>query len=124
MTYDNTQRVGNVILDYTYYCGEDLYTEGAIEDRLLDYVKNNPPLDYERYITVSRSWSVMYHLSHIRENVARWLPINASDSVLEIGSGCGAITGALARLAGFVTCVELSKKKALSMPTRTKRTIT
>ncbi len=113
MTYDNTQRIGNVILDYTYYCGEDLYTEGAIEDRLLDYVKNNPALDYERYITVSRSWSVMYHLSHIRENVARWLPVNATDSVLEIGSGCGAITGVLARLAGSVTCVELSKKRSL-----------
>lgn len=108
-----TQQIGNVILDYTYYCGEDLYTEGAIEDRLLDYVKNNTALDYERYITVSRSWSVMYHLSHIRENVAGWLHINSSDSVLEIGSGCGAITGVLARLAGSVTCVELSKKRSM-----------
>ncbi|MCR5474888.1 MAG: class I SAM-dependent methyltransferase [Lachnospiraceae bacterium] len=113
MTQQGLQHIGNVILDYTYYCGEDLYSEGAIEDRLLDYVKNNPALDYERYITASRSWSVMYHLSHIRENAAGWLPINRSDSVLEIGSGCGAITGVLARLAGSVTCVELSKKRSL-----------
>ena len=106
-------RIGNVVVDYTYYKGEDLYSEGAAEDRLLDYVKNHTALDYEHYIQESRSWSVMYHLSYIRENVAAWLPISAGDHVLEIGSGCGAITGILARLAGSVTCVELSKKRSL-----------
>ncbi len=113
MSYNSKEQIGNVTVDYTYYCGEDLYTEGAIEDRLLDYVRNHTSLEYEHYIQVSRSWSVMYHLSYIRENVVGWLPINPSDSVLEIGSGCGAITGALARLAGSVTCVELSKKRSL-----------
>ena len=113
MSYNNQEHIGNVTLDYTYYAGEDLYSEGAVEDRLLDYVKNHTALDYEHYIQESRSWSVMYHLSYIRENVAAWLPIDSSDSVLEIGSGCGAITGALARLAGSVTCVELSKKRSL-----------
>lgn len=33
--------------------------------------------------------------------------------VLEVGSGCGAITGALARKAGSVTCVDLSKKRSM-----------
>ena len=33
--------------------------------------------------------------------------------VLEVGSGCGAITGALSRKAGSVTCVDLSKKRSL-----------
>ena len=106
-------RIGNVVIDYTYYRGQDLYSEGAAEDRLLDYVKNHTALDYERYIQESRSWSVMYHLSYVRENVAGWLPITAGDRVLEIGSGCGAVTGVLARLAGSVTCVELSKKRSL-----------
>ncbi|MCR5672914.1 MAG: class I SAM-dependent methyltransferase [Lachnospiraceae bacterium] len=113
MPQRNFDRIGNVIVDYTYYGGEDLYSEGAAEDRLLDYVKNHTALDYEHYIQESRSWSVMYHLSYIRENAALWLPITSSDSVLEIGSGCGAITGALARLAKSVTCVELSKKRSL-----------
>ena len=113
MPYNNRDRIGNVTVDYTYYGGEDLYTEGAAEDRLLDYVKNHTALDYEHYIQETRSWSVMYHLSYIRENVAQWLPITAGDKVLEIGSGCGAITGALARLAKSVTCVELSKKRSL-----------
>ncbi len=113
MAYRNKDRIGNVTLDYTYYGGEDLYSEGAAEDRLLDYVKNHTALDYEHYIQETRSWSVMYHLSYIRENVAGWLPIKRDETVLEIGSGCGAITGVLARLASSVTCVELSKKRSL-----------
>ena len=87
MTYKSNDRIGNVTIDYTYYGGEDLYSEGAAEDRLLDYVKNHTALDYEHYIQESRSWSVMYHLSHIRENVAGWLPIKSDETVLEIGSG-------------------------------------
>ncbi|MCR5831033.1 MAG: class I SAM-dependent methyltransferase [Lachnospiraceae bacterium] len=113
MAYRKNDNIGNVAIDYTYYGGEDLYTEGAAEDRLLDYVKNHTALDYEHYIQESRSWSVMYHLSYIRENVAAWLPIKPTDKVLEIGSGCGAVTGVLARLAESVTCVELSKKRSL-----------
>ena len=112
MPYRNSDRIGNVVVDYTYYGGEDLYSEGAAEDRLLDYVKNHTALDYEHYIQETRSWNVMYHLSYIRENVAGWLPIKPTDKVLEIGSGCGAITGILARLAGSVTCVELSRKRS------------
>lgn len=113
MSYNNSDRIGNVLVDYTYYNGEDLYTEGAAEDRLLDYVKNHTALEYEHYIQETRTWSVMYHLSYIRENVVSWLPIRPQDNVLEIGSGCGAITGALARMANTVTCVELSKKRSL-----------
>ena len=113
MALKNLERIGSVIVDYTYYKGEDLYSEGVAEDRLLDYVKNHTALDYEQYIQESRSWSVMYHLSYIRENVVSWLPIKNSDKVLEVGAGCGAVTGALARLAGSVTSVDLSKKRSL-----------
>lgn len=113
MPYNNYDRIGSVIVDYSYYSGEDLYSEGVAEDRLLDYVKNHTSLDYEHYIQESRSWSVMYHLSYIRENVVGWIPIKRGDRVLEIGSGCGAVTGVLARLAKSVTCVELSKKRSL-----------
>ena len=113
MGYKSFDRIGSVTVDYTYYSGEDMYSEGAAEDRLLDYVKNHTALDYEHYIQESRSWSVMYHLSYIRENVVGWLPIGPTDKVLEIGSGCGAITGALAQRAHSVTCVELSKKRSL-----------
>jgi SAM-dependent methyltransferase len=41
------------------------------------------------------------------------LPIKKDDKVLEIGSGCGAITGTLADMAKSVTCIELSQKRSL-----------
>lgn len=115
-----TEEIGNVTIDYTYYSGQDLYSEGAAEDRLLDFVQNHTESDYENYIQISRSWSVMYHLSHIRENVVSWLPIRENQTVLEVGSGCGAVTGALARVAKSVTCVELSKKRSLINANRNK----
>ena len=41
------------------------------------------------------------------------MDISKSDSLLEIGAGCGAITGALAREARDVTCIDLSKRRSL-----------
>lgn len=110
---DKIERVGNVILNLNYYCGEDLYSEGTNEDELLNIVKNYRDNEYEHVIETSRSWSVMYHLSHIRENVVFWLPLWDTQTVLEIGSGCGAVTGALSRMAKKVTCIDLSKKRSL-----------
>lgn len=107
------ENIGNVTLDYTYYPGEDYYSEGEAEDLLLDIVKKNQPNDFDRIIQQYCSWSVLYHLSHVRENVISWLPISPSDKVLEVGAGCGAITGDLSRRAGSVTCIELSKKRSL-----------
>ena len=109
----NLEKIGNVILDYTYYSGQDFYSEGAAEDRLLEFVQNHDESEYDSYIQGTRSWSAMYHLSHIRQNVVSWLPIRENQTVLEVGSGCGAITGAFARIAREVTCVELSKKRSL-----------
>ena len=106
------EAIGNVVLNYKYYGGEDLYSEGAGEDLLLDLVSKHGEADYPLVIQNTRSWSVMYHLSHVRENICSWLPIKKTDSVLEIGAGCGAVTGCLARLAGHVTCIELSKKRS------------
>ena len=56
---------------------------------------------------------MLYHLSDLRENIVEWLPMDKSMKVLEVGSGCGAITGSLSRKAGSVTCVDLSRKRSL-----------
>lgn len=107
------ETVGSVTLDLTYYAGEDLYTDGVIEDELLHIVQNNPPSQYARIIEEQKSWPIFYHLSPFRANIIDWLPITKTDKVLEIGSGCGAITGVLAKRAGSVTCIDLSKKRSL-----------
>lgn len=107
------EQVGSVILDLSDYSGEDIYTDGAIEDVLLEIAKNNPPSAFPQIIAEQKSWPVFYHLSPFRTNIIDWLPIKKADKVLEIGSGCGAITGALAKRAGSVTCIDLSKKRSL-----------
>ncbi|HAG69717.1 MAG TPA: SAM-dependent methyltransferase, partial [Lachnospiraceae bacterium] len=106
------EKIGEVVLNFNYYDGTDHYSEGVHEDILLDYVKKYDESEYERIILGSRLWSVMYHLSKRRENIVSFLPVDRSMSVLEIGSGCGAVTGALSELAGRVTCIELSGKRS------------
>ena len=107
------EKIGNVILDETWYPGEDLYSDGAIEDRLLSLVQEYPEEALNQVIAQEKDWAVLYHMSHLRENIVSALPITKEQSVLEIGSGCGAVTGALAAKAKSVTCVELSRKRSL-----------
>lgn len=108
-----TEKIGKITLDYSHYSGEDLYCDGAVEDDLLDIVKNYSQVEYPRIIEEQAQWPVLYHLSLQRENIIDWVPFKKGAKVLEIGSGCGAITGALSRKAEEVTCVELSKKRSL-----------
>lgn len=106
------EKIGNVVLDYQYYPGEDLYSDGAIEDEILTIVKNASRVEYPAIIEEKKSWPILYHLSPLRGNVVDWLPIKPEDKVLEIGSGCGAITERLAQKAGKVTCVDLSARRS------------
>lgn len=105
--------IGKVKLDYSKYPGEDFYCDGTVEDEMLDIVKKYSPVEYAKVIEERRSWPILYHLSVLRENIVDWIPMKKTDKVLEVGSGCGAITGALARKAGSVTCVDLSRKRSL-----------
>lgn len=107
------EQIGKVTLDYSWYPGEDLYSDGEIEDRLLEIAKNSSEEELNQIINREKDWAVLYHMSHIRQNIVDWLPIQKTDRVLEIGAGCGAITGALVEKAGQVTCVDLSRKRSL-----------
>jgi hypothetical protein len=100
-------------LDLTYYPGEDFYSDGDIEDEMLDIAMNNPVSEFPRIIEERKSWPIFYHFSPFRANIIDWIPFKKTDKVLEIGSGCGAITGAIARRVGSVTCIDLSKKRSL-----------
>ena len=98
------EKIGQVTLDYSCYPGEDLYLDGA-EAELLSIVKNNSKDKYNEIIVQKNSWPILYHLSDIRGNIVEWLPISKEDTVLEIGAGCGAITGTLAAMAKRVDCI-------------------
>ena len=109
---ENREQIGKVWLDLSKYPGEDFYCDGAVEDEILKIARDYSPVEYQKLIEEKKSWPVFYHLSSQRENIVEFLPITKADKVLEVGSGCGAITGAFAKKAGSVTCVDLSKKRS------------
>lgn len=110
---ENIQTIGKVKLNYNYYNGTDEYSDGDIEDEILDIVKENPVEYYNSIIAEKKSWPMLYHLSDIRTNILDIIEFTGDESVLEIGAGCGAITGALADKSKKVTCIDLSKKRSL-----------
>lgn len=68
------EKIGNVVLDYTYYEGQDFYTDGEIEDEMLDIAMNNPPERFPEIIEERKSWPIFYHFSPLRSNIIDWLP--------------------------------------------------
>lgn len=98
------------IINYDFYSGEDKYSDGDIENYIRYLVENQ--IDINSLAPHEKTYPVFYHLSHLRENIINWYPIGKHQDVLEIGAGCGAITGVLCRKAGNVVSVELSKRRA------------
>ncbi|MCI5648098.1 MAG: class I SAM-dependent methyltransferase [Fusicatenibacter sp.] len=104
--------IGKVLLNLDYYDGEDAYSDGDIEDRLLEIVQTTKKSDYQKVILSEQSWPVFYHLSPQRENILDWYEFSDNASVLEVGAGCGAISGVLCRRAGRVVANDLSRRRS------------
>lgn len=105
-------KIGNVYLDETHYSGRDLYSDGDVEEHILKLAEEYGESEYSKIIAKERDWPVMYHLAHERGNILSWYPFQKGAKILEVGSGCGAITGTLAANAGSVTCIDLSKRRS------------
>ena len=58
------EKIGKVVLDTACYPGEDLYSDGAVEDRILELVRTYPEQEYNQVIAREQDWAVMYHLAH------------------------------------------------------------
>lgn len=107
-----TEKIGGVTLNYEYYSGQDLYSDGdTVEEKILSIVKKES--GYEYVNDSYGEWAVMYHLSRQRENIVEPMDIRETDEVLEIGAGMGAVTGAIAEKCKKVECIELSKRRSL-----------
>ncbi len=104
------EKIENVKLNLEFYSGKDLYSDGEIEDELLEICKAG---NIEHALETSNKWPILYHLSNIRENLLEWYSFKDNSSVLEIGSGCGALTGLFCEKVEKVTCIELSKKRSM-----------
>ena len=97
-------------LNLDFYTGTDHYSDGDIENELLEMVRSTN--DYSEILAKDDRWPILYHLSPIRQNIINWYPFKENASCLEIGGGCGAITGALCESLHEVKVVELSKRRA------------
>lgn len=109
---DNLQR----IIDLQFYKGQNQYSDGDIEDEILKIVGEQS--DFTNVLSNDQRWPILYHLSPIRRNLLEWYPFDHSASVLEIGAGCGALTGLLCEKVEQVTANELSKRRAEIIATR------
>ena len=98
-------------LNLDFYEGRDVYSDGVIEKEMLEIAKLGRDLD--EIVREDNRWPILYHFSKIRENILNWYPFDKEkDSILEIGAGCGAITGLLCKSLKSVVAIELSKLRA------------
>ncbi|MBU0714377.1 MAG: class I SAM-dependent methyltransferase [Verrucomicrobia bacterium] len=97
-------------LNLQYYKGPDAYSDGAIEDELLQLVEK--PREFMAVLARDDRWPLLYHLSPERRNLLEWYPFRNDAALLEIGAGCGALTGLFAERVAQVTAVELSEKRS------------
>lgn len=99
-----------------YYKQEDIYSDGDIEDVMLEMAKEGK--SYENLPVDKVEFPMIYHFSKIRHNILNWYSFKPNAAVLEIGAGCGALTGMLCEKADHVVAVELSKRRGLINLTR------
>lgn len=92
-------------INYDFYNGTDVYNDGEIEERLLNYYRNGNQ-------TQDDTDEFFYLTTHIRANILNWYPFNKNHEVLEIGSGCGTLTQMLCQKCKTVYSVEGSKRRA------------
>ena len=106
-------------LNLKFYKGTDEYTDGDIEDEILSELQSND--DILQILMNHDDWAFLYHLSPIRENLLEWYDFDPKGTALEIGSGCGAITGLLCKKLKRVVGIDLSKKRSTINATKNKR---
>ncbi|MBF0298522.1 MAG: class I SAM-dependent methyltransferase [Oligoflexia bacterium] len=107
------------IINTKFYNGNDSYSEGAIEDELLKIIQaadtdrlDNGKIDYEKILINDNRFSLLYHFSPQRADLLRWFPFNKEQTLLEIGAGCGALTGFFLEQLKRVVAVDLSLKRS------------
>lgn len=105
------KKIAKLILDYSR--DDDVYSDGDIENEILNVFKSkNSKKIVDDLLNNNPNWPIRYHLTPIRQNLLSWYDFNSFGSLLEIGAGCGAITGIFCDKLKNVTAIELSKRRA------------
>ena len=108
------KHIGNVVIKHIQGQCRDApaYCDGRQERRLFENFERDRNYGNSKTDSKFSSWVEEYHLSPVRENLLKWFPFNPEGSVLEVGAGCGALTGVLSNKLKKVTALEYSKQRA------------
>lgn len=108
MSVMNTVKDENAMAELKFdFCKEQnnrLYSGGSIESEMLSMVKRGSVNWYE-----DGRWPVVYHFSPLRQNILNWYPFDRDGELLEVGAGCGALTGLFCDRVRHVTALELTE---------------
>jgi SAM-dependent methyltransferase len=92
------------------------YSDGDVEDRLLALFSNADEQaiagQIEHILQNNPSWPERAHLSPQRQHLLDWYPFRIDATLLELGAGCGALTGLLCDRVARVDAVDLSVRRA------------
>ncbi|MEA5004636.1 MAG: class I SAM-dependent methyltransferase, partial [Christensenella sp.] len=103
-------KIGNVLINTDYYDSSLHYSDGDVEEEILKIVKTSA--DYSYALEKTDNWAILYHLHKDRENILSWYPFTGTEDALEIGAGCGALTGLLAQKCKSVMCNDISLRRS------------
>ncbi|MEX0748994.1 MAG: class I SAM-dependent methyltransferase [Candidatus Saccharimonadales bacterium] len=107
-------QVGKVNISYLSSDIDERYSDGKIEEDLLELFKGpGVQAKREEILDKNPSWEQYYHLSPLRGSIVDWYDFRPESSVLEIGAGCGAITESLVKKPIQVTALELTLRRTL-----------
>ena len=100
--------IGNVRIIQADDAGRRVFADDAEVTEILRILREEPREEYSALINEKKAWPFLLHLSHVRTNVIRSLPFLKTEHVLEIGAGCGVLTGFLTERCASVTGIEPS----------------
>lgn len=90
------------------------YSDGdELEDMVLELLREDDAAGrIGELLDGNPSWPIYYHFTPVRHNLLSWFPFDSSASLLEVGSGMGALTGLFCERVARVTAVELTARRA------------
>jgi len=107
----DNKRVDQVMI--TYLKGEVNQNYSDDSESFLNDFFDSPQSKKEKEIrdilSQNPSWPILYHLSPQREALLDWYPFRKNCSILEVGAGCGALTGLLTKRLKKVCSNELTQ---------------
>lgn len=104
-----------------YVPADTMYSDGTVEDELLELFQQDDAavaIQMDALLCQQVAWPILYHLSPQRWHLLDWFPFPAHGRLLEIGAGCGAMTGLFAQHVAHVDALEISERRSQIMAHR------